>query len=75
MSRDLTHTHSKKPVGTATLHMSCADTHSGIMSAHRFAHHRMQAFIFRKLKIKGSMAKAMKVPAVLEAARAPASKL
>jgi hypothetical protein len=34
-----------------------------------------QAFLFRKLNIKGSMAKAMKVTPVLEAARASASKL
>jgi putative sterol carrier protein len=34
-----------------------------------------QAFLFRKLKIKGSMAKAMKVSPVLEAARASTSKL
>lgn len=35
----------------------------------------MQAFLFRKLKIKGSMAKAMKVSPVLEAAKKQSSKL
>lgn len=35
----------------------------------------MQAFLFRKLKIQGSMAKAMKVTTVLDAARATPSKL
>jgi putative sterol carrier protein len=34
-----------------------------------------QAFIFRKLKIKGGMAMAMKVTPVLQAARSPPSKL
>lgn len=34
-----------------------------------------QAFLFRKLKIKGSMAKAMKVSPVLAAARASPAKL
>jgi SCP-2 sterol transfer family len=35
----------------------------------------LQAFLFRKLKIKGSMAMAMKVTPVLQAARAPPPKL
>jgi putative sterol carrier protein len=35
----------------------------------------LQAFLFRKLKIKGSMAKALKVQPVLDAAKAATSKL
>lgn len=35
----------------------------------------LQAFVMRKLKIQGNITKALKVVHVLEAARAPASKL